>query len=47
MKKHPSKISKEEEVIHNMVQNQPLTILKSVLNISIGYALSRKYIMHA
>ena len=42
-KKNPPKISKEEEVIHNLVQKQLLTILKSVLNRSIGYFQFRKY----
>ena len=34
--KNPPKIYNEEEVIHNMIQKQLLTILKSVLNISFG-----------
>ena len=45
LKKSP-KISKEEEVITNMIQKQHLTILKSVLNIPIGYVLFRKYTLH-
>ena len=44
--KNPTKISKEEEVIHNLIQKQLLTILKSVLNRSIGYVLFRKYTLH-
>ena len=44
--KNPPKISKEEEVIHNLIQKQLLTILKSVLNRSIGYVLLRKYTLH-
>ena len=35
-----------QEVIHNLIQQQLLTILKSVLNRSIGYVLFRKYTMH-
>ena len=44
--KYTPKIGKEEEVIHNMIQKQLLTILKSVLNISISYVLFRKYTLH-
>ena len=40
------KISKEEEVIHNMIRKQLLRILKYVLNRSIGYVLFRKYTLH-
>ena len=44
-KKSP-KISKEEEVIHNKIQKQLLTILLYVINRSIGYILFRKYTLH-
>ena len=44
--KNPPKIYKEEEVIHNMIQKQLLTILKSVLNISFGYVLFRKHTLY-
>ena len=45
IKKKSPKISKEE-VIHNMIQKQQLTIPKSVSNRSIGYVLFRKYTMY-
>ena len=45
-KKNSSKISKEEEVIHNVIQKQLLTIPKSALNRSICYVLFRKYTFH-
>ena len=46
LKKIPSKIIKVEEIFHNMIQKQLLTILKSVLKRSIGYVLFRKYTLH-
>ena len=46
IKKKSPKIRKEEEVINNMIQKQHLTILKSILNIPIGYVLFRKYTLH-
>ena len=39
LKKNPPKISKEEEVIHNTIQKQLLTIFKSISNRSISYVL--------
>ena len=47
--KNPPKISKEEEVIRNMIKKQLLRILKYILNRSIGYhhnVLFRKYTLH-
>ena len=44
--KKKTKISKEEEVIHNIIQKHLLTILKSVLNRSISSVLFRKYTLH-
>ena len=39
-------MSKEEEVIHNMILKQLLTMLKSALNRSTGHALFKKYTLH-